>query len=132
MWAVARSAGEELPMTLSRDEIGPGAVRELEGFRALLERLDAKAWATPARCAGWTVADVAGHVVGSMADVVAGRFEGLGSPEVTAREVAERSGRAPRELADELGDATRQFADLFPAFDDAPWASEAPGAGAGT
>ena len=50
------------------------------------------------------MADVAAHVIGSMADVVSGRLEGLGSPEVTAREVAERTGRSPIELATELAE----------------------------
>jgi hypothetical protein len=36
-----------------------------------------------------------------MADVAAGRMEGLGTPEVTEREVTERRGRGPVEL--ELG-----------------------------
>jgi uncharacterized protein (TIGR03083 family) len=116
-------------MTLSRAEIQPGTVQELEDFRALLGRLDAQAWATPTRCEGWTVADVSGHVVGSLADIVAGRFDGLGSAEVTAREVAERKGRAPSELAEELGAATGQFAGLLPAFDDDAWGAEGPAGG---
>ena len=113
-------------MTLSRAEIEPGTIRELEDFRAMLGRLDDQAWATPTRCEGWTVADVSGHVVGSLADIVAGRFDGLGSPEATAREVAERRGRAPSELADELGAATQQFGSLLPSLDDAAWSAEGP------
>jgi hypothetical protein len=42
-----------------------------------------------------------------MADVVAGRLEGLGTPEVTAREVAERRGRSATELADECGEVRK-------------------------
>lgn len=116
-------------MTLSRAEIEPGTIRELEDFRAMLGRLDDQAWATPTRCEGWTVADVSGHVVGSLADIVAGRLDGLGSPEVTAREVAERRGRAPSELADELGAATQQFGSLLPSLDDAAWSADGPAAG---
>jgi uncharacterized protein (TIGR03083 family) len=73
------------------------------------------------------VADVAAHVIGSMADVVGGRLEGLGSPEVTAREVAERQGRSAAELTAELATVTKLAAELAGAFDDAAWAAPAPG-----
>lgn len=119
-------------MTLSRTEIEPGIIAELQSFRELLGTLDATAWATPTRCAGWTVADVSAHVVGSMADVVSGRLEGLGSPEVTAREVAEREGRTPADLAAELDGAMKQATDLLAVFDDAAWAAPAPGGYGGT
>ena len=48
-----------------------------------------------------------------MADVAALRLEGLGTPEVTARQVAERRGRSPGELADELGATIKATADLL-------------------
>jgi uncharacterized protein (TIGR03083 family) len=121
-----------MQMTLSPAEIAPGIQAELAEFKALLETLDDAAWGTPSRCEGWTVADVAAHVVGSMADVVSGRVEGLGSPEVTAREVAERQGRSPGELADELGQVTKQAAELLALFDDAAWQGPAPGGYDGT
>ena len=114
-------------MTLSRTEVLDGLVVELEAFGALIGPLDATAWAAPTRCDGWTVADVAAHVIGSMADVVNGRLEGLGSPEVTAREVAERQGRSPADLASELAQVTKLAADLGAGFDDAAWAAPAPG-----
>jgi len=104
-----------------------GLVEELGAFGELIEPLDADAWATPTRCEGWTVADVAAHVIGSMADVVSGRLEGLGSPEVTAREVAERHGRSPGDLASELVGVTKLASELGEAFDDATWAAPAPG-----
>ena len=119
-------------MTLPRTEIEPGILAELASFHELLEGLDEQAWETPSRCAGWTVANVASHVVGSMADVVGGRLEGLGSPEATAREVAEREGRTPAELAQELTDVTKQATDLLAAFDDAAWNATAPGGYTGT
>jgi len=119
-------------MTLSRAEVTRGLVAELEAFEALIAALDAAAWARPTRCAGWAVADVAAHVVGSMADVVAGRFDGLGSPEVTAREVDERKGRSPGQLAEELAQVTKQAADLAAMFDDATWDGPGPGGYDGT
>ena len=119
-------------MTLPRAEIEPGVLAELESFRGLLETLDEQAWATPTRCEGWNVSDVASHVVGSMADVVEGRLDGLGTPEVTAREVAERKGQTPDDLARELAAVTKQAADLLAVFDEAAWEASAPGGYAGT
>jgi len=119
-------------MTLSRSEVIPGLVTELEAFGALIASLDDEAWATPTRCAGWAVCDVAGHVIGSMADVVAGRLDGLGTPEVTAREVAERKGKSPAELVRELTEATALAAEIAGAFDEAAWEQPAPGGFDGT
>jgi len=119
-------------MTLPRPEVTSGLVSELEVFDGLIRPLDDASWAAPTRCAGWSVADVAAHVVGSIADVVSGQVDGLGSPEVTAREVAERKGRSPAELADELTAVTKLALDLASAFDDATWELPAPGGYDGT
>ncbi|HUI04545.1 MAG TPA: maleylpyruvate isomerase family mycothiol-dependent enzyme [Acidimicrobiales bacterium] len=119
-------------MTLSRSDVIPGLVTELEAFGALIAALDATAWAAPTRCAGWSVGDVAGHVVGSIADVVGGRLEGLGSPEATAREVAERRGKGPGDLVTELTQVTKLAAEIAGAFDDASWELPAPGGYDGT
>jgi uncharacterized protein (TIGR03083 family) len=114
-------------MTLPRTDVVPGLLAELEAFGELISPLDAADWARPTRCEGWAVSDVAAHVVGSIADVVSGQLEGLGSPEVTAREVAERKGRSPAELAQELVAVTKLAADIAAVFDDESW--EAPGPG---
>ncbi|MHB8671922.1 MAG: maleylpyruvate isomerase family mycothiol-dependent enzyme [Acidimicrobiales bacterium] len=119
-------------MTLSRDEISVGLIDELNSFRNLVAGLSPSEWSQPTRCAGWTVADVAAHVIGSMADVTAGRLEGLGSPEVTEREVAERRGRTPTELAEELAGVTKLATDMLGVFDDSVWATQAPGGYDGT
>ncbi len=119
-------------MTLSRTEVVPGLVTELESFGELIGPLDASAWARSTRCEGWAVCDVAAHVIGSIADVVSGRLEGLGSPEATAREVDERKGRSPDELAQELVSVTKLASDLGAAFDDASWETPAPGGYDGT
>jgi len=119
-------------VTLRPDEIVSGFEQEMQAFGDLVASLDAVQWATPSRCAGWTVADVAAHTIGSVADVVAGRVEGLGSPEATAREVAERFGRSPAELADELASARKQVGDLVVLFDDDAWSGPAPGGYGGT
>jgi uncharacterized protein (TIGR03083 family) len=119
-------------VTLGREEIVPGLLGEVDAFVALLGTIDQAAWETPSRCDGWRVADVAGHAVGSLTDVVSGRTDGLGSPEVTAREVAERSGRTAGELADELVQTRKQAADILALFDDTTWAGPAPGGYDGT
>src|SRR5689334_19181542 len=119
-------------MTLPRTDVSDGLLAELDGFEALIRPLTDAQWATPTRCLGWAVGAVARHVVGSMADVAAGRLEGLGSPEVTAREVAERAGRSPAELADECAEVRKAAAGMLPLFDDAAWAAAAPGGYDGT
>ena len=108
-------------MTLSRSEISDGLVEELRAFEQLIRPLSQTELDSPSRCAGWTVGDVARHVIGSMADVTAGRLDGLGTPEVTAREVAERSDRTAAQLADECSDVATAAAALLQIFDDTSW-----------
>jgi len=64
-------------------------------------------------------------VVGQITDVSALRLDGLGTPEVTDRQVRERRGRGPDALADELDASTETAAALAAAFDDQAW--DAPG-----
>jgi uncharacterized protein (TIGR03083 family) len=113
-------------MTLPRDQIEKGFVEELSAFTALVRSLDEQQLDRPTRCAGWTVRDVAAHVAGTLADITAGRFEGLGTPEVTQREVDERAGRTAVQLADELDEVNVASQGLFAAFDDDAWEAEAP------
>jgi uncharacterized protein (TIGR03083 family) len=112
--------------------VSEGLLDELGRFEALLRPLSSEQWNTASRCDGWTVGDVARHVIGSMTDVAAGRLEGLGSPEVTQREVDERVGRSPAELADECAEARKAAAGMLPLFDDAAWAAPGPGGFDGT
>jgi uncharacterized protein (TIGR03083 family) len=114
-------------MALPRTEVTTGLLEELASFKALIGSLTRAEWATPSRCTGWTVGDVAAHVVGGMADVAAFRLEGLGTPEVTARQVAERQGRSAGEIADELGATIKATADLLGAFNEEAWNLQAPG-----
>jgi len=107
-------------------------VAEYRSFTELLRNLSDEDWGTPSRCEGWRVADVAAHVVGQLSDVVNLRLEGLGSPEVTRRQVDERRGRTPVELADELEAATLVASDLVTSFDDDAWAGPVPGGANGT
>lgn len=109
-----------------------GLIDELTRFEELVRGMNEVQCNTPSRCSGWTVGDVARHVIGSMADVAAGRLDGLGSPEVTKREVDERAGRSPAELADECAEVTKAAAGMLPLFDDAAWAGPGPGGFDGT
>jgi uncharacterized protein (TIGR03083 family) len=119
-------------MALARNQVSDGLIEELSRFEVLVRGLGDEQWVQPSRCAGWSVGDVAGHVIGSMADVAAGQLDGLGTPEVTEREVNERRGRSAAELADECAEVTKAAAGLLPLFDDAAWAATAPGGYEGT
>ncbi|HWC35317.1 MAG TPA: maleylpyruvate isomerase family mycothiol-dependent enzyme [Mycobacteriales bacterium] len=114
-------------MVLSRDRVSQGFLDELERFGALIGSLDDEQWERPTRCEGWVVRDVAAHVVGTIADVAAGRLDGLGTPEVTQREVDERRDMTPKQLADECAEVRAAAAALLPAFDATAWDAPAPG-----
>ena len=119
-------------MTLPRDLVIPGMLDEYAAFGALLRSLSDEEWERPSRCAGWRVADVAAHVVGQLTDVTSLRLDGLGTPEATGRQVAERRGRPPGQLADELETGTKAAAELANAFDEAAFEAPAPGGTTGT
>jgi len=126
------TAEEEDEMTLSREVVVPGMLAEYGSFAELVRSMTDEQWATPSRCAGWSVADVAAHVVGQLTDVVNFRLDGLGTPEATRRQVDEHRGRTPGELADELESSTKVVGDLAASFDDAAWVGPVPGGGDGT
>jgi len=119
-------------MALARTVVSEGLLDELGRFEELVRPLSAEQWNSPSRCEGWTVGDVARHVIGSMSDVAARRLDGLGSPEVTQREVDERAGRSAEDLADECAEARKAAAGMLPLFDDAAWAAPGPGGFDGT
>ena len=113
-------------MALQRDIVSDGLLDELERFEDLIRTLTPEEWATPSRCDGWTVGDVARHTVGTMADVVAGRLDGLGSPEVTEREVQERQGHTAAQVADECSELRKASVGLLAAIDDEAWNGPGP------
>ena len=43
-----------------------GFVRALDGFEAVLGAVTPGSWSAPSPCAGWSAADVAGHVIGDL------------------------------------------------------------------
>src|SRR4051794_23173193 len=119
-------------MTLPREEVVVGFQDELSRFEELLRSIGDDEWRSPSRCAGWTAADVAAHVTGQMSDIVNGRFDGLGTPEVTQRQVDERRTKTPAQMADELAEVAKLGADILGTFDAAAWAGPAPAGVAGT
>ena len=119
-------------MTLSIDEVKQGFVTEHEAFIDLISGLTDAEWATPSTCEGWSVGDVAAHVTGTLADILSGNTEGLGTPEVTQRAVEERRGKSPAELADELRTVLKGGQETLGLFDEAAWASPSPGGYEGT
>jgi uncharacterized protein (TIGR03083 family) len=119
-------------MTLPRTVAVPGMIEEYQAFAELLQSVSEEEWQQPTRCEGWRVADVAAHVIGQLTDVVNFNLDGLGSPEVTAREVDERRNRSRLELHDELVASGKLGADLANGFDDAAWNGPLPTGGPGT
>jgi uncharacterized protein (TIGR03083 family) len=116
-------------MALPRETVIVGFNEDHAAFSALVRSLNEHEWRAPSRCDGWTVADVAAHVTGGITDVVTGKLEGLGTPEVTQREVDERKGRSPAEIADELDASLKLGAGMLASFDDAAWNGPVPVAG---
>jgi uncharacterized protein (TIGR03083 family) len=119
-------------MTLPREVVVPGMLAEYRSFSELVGGLSDEEWEISSRCEGWRVADVAAHVAGQLTDVVSLRLEGLGSPEVTRRQVEERRGRAPGDLADEIDSSVKVASDLVSSFDDDAWEAAAPPGATGT
>jgi uncharacterized protein (TIGR03086 family) len=55
----------------SADVVPDEFVRALDGFEAVLAKVAPGRWSAPSPCAGWSAADVAGHVVGDLREVEA-------------------------------------------------------------
>jgi uncharacterized protein (TIGR03083 family) len=89
----------------SREQISATFKETMARFAALVRPLTAEQLATASRCEGWTVGDVAGHYVGSIAEIAAGDLDGQGTPPVTKRQVEARRGYTGAHLADELDTA---------------------------
>ena len=119
-------------MTLSLSEVGPGLQQEYEQFGELICSLSEEEWKTPTRCDGWSAGDVAAHVIGTLADVVNGKLEDLGSPETIARQVEERRGRSPEQLAEELQASGKVASDMVTSFTDELWEMPGPAGVDGT
>ena len=108
-------------MTLAQEKVVSGLIAELRSLRGLVATLTGDECATPTRCEGWTVSDIGAHVTGVMADITAGRLEGIDTQPWYDRQVAERRGRPPQVLVEELDHVIAATEELMAAFDEAAW-----------
>jgi uncharacterized protein (TIGR03083 family) len=85
-----------------------------ERITALVADLtDDQAGAPVAACPGWSVHDVVAHLVGSVADVLAGRMDGVGSPAWTGAQVDARRAVPVTEMLAEWSATAPQFEDTL-------------------
>jgi uncharacterized protein (TIGR03083 family) len=111
---------------LDRTTVLAGIASEYGAFEQLLGSLRADDLTTPSRYAGRTVADLAGHVIGTAVDLAQGRLEGQGTPEAIRRQADERAGRTPKEMAEELATAGPALSALLASLPQDAWAGPAP------
>lgn len=119
-------------MTLGRTEVTTGMIAEYERLAELVRSLSDEEWQTATRCEGWTVADVAAHVSGILDDVVHFRLDDIGSPEAVVRQVHERRGVTPVQLAEELDNNRKLGIDIAHGFTDEAWDGPSPAPGIST
>jgi uncharacterized protein (TIGR03083 family) len=112
-------------MALSREEIIPGLVEELESFGELLRSLGESEWEASTRCEGWRVADVAAHAVGNITYIVEGRVAEMADPNHVNDQVDDRRGKTAAELADELDRGIKGARDLIGILPEEAWAGPA-------
>jgi uncharacterized protein (TIGR03083 family) len=104
--------------TLSRTHIANGSLAEYDAFADLVEGLTEAQWNAAARCEGWQVRDVAGHVVGLAEDTAAG-VPGSRNADEEAAAVRHES---PAGAAARLRAAVASFRALLDVIDDDAWA----------
>jgi uncharacterized protein (TIGR03083 family) len=102
---------------LERTDVALGALEEYESFAVLIDSLDARAWDAPTRCTGFSVRDVAGHVVGLAEDVV----RGVPGSRNAEQEAASVRGDSPARVAARLRAAIESIRPLLDALDDDMW-----------
>lgn len=109
-------------MELTRTETLEGTLAEYDAFADLLDSLSDDEWTRTTRCDGWEVRDVAGHVVATAQDVVAGT-SGSRTPDEEAEAMRAFSAA---EMTTRLREATEAIRAMAVAFDnDDAWASPA-------
>jgi uncharacterized protein (TIGR03083 family) len=119
-------------MTLPQDEVVSGLLAEMRCLAEIVVDLTEDEWATPTRCVGWTVADIGYHMTGVMADITAGRLEGVDTQPWYDRQVAERRGQSPGAVVQELDLVITSTEQLMTALDEVAWNGPAVPGVAGT
>jgi uncharacterized protein (TIGR03083 family) len=104
--------------THSRTHIANGSLTEYDAFATLVEGLTEEQWNAAARCTGWQVRDVAGHVVGLAEDTAAG-VPGSRNADEEAASVRHES---PAGAAARLRAAVASLRALLDVIDDDAWA----------
>jgi uncharacterized protein (TIGR03083 family) len=112
---------------MTKDEIVEGLLAELAALSATIRPLNQREWSGRTRWKDRTVAEVAAHVVGTIADIAAGRVENQGAASVISRQIDERRGREPATLADELDGAMSSATEILRVFPTSAWERPAPG-----
>lgn len=72
-------------------------------------------------CPGWTPKDVAAHLTGVCADILAGRLDGVGTDPWTAAQVDERRSKNLDDVLSEWAEVGEQIEALLPNFPE--WAA---------
>jgi uncharacterized protein (TIGR03083 family) len=108
-------------MPLLQDEVVAGLLAEMRWLHDFASTVTTEEWATSTRCEGWTVFDLAAHVTGVMADITAGRLDGIDTQTWNDRQVAERRGRSSQALLEEMDSVTTATGELMSAFDEDAW-----------
>jgi uncharacterized protein (TIGR03083 family) len=103
--------------TLPRPQVSQGLISEYQAFADLVGSLDETEWATPSRCDGFDVRDVAGHVIGLAEDTAAGKPGSRNAEE----EAASVRTDTPARAADRLRVALGPISALLDGADDAMW-----------
>ena len=84
------------------DEVGWHYLRAQERVDVLLRTLDGEQWErSVCACPGWRVRDVLAHLVGTPEDAIAGRLDGLPTPEQTDEQVERHRRDDPIDLLDQ-------------------------------
>jgi uncharacterized protein (TIGR03083 family) len=103
---------------LPRTVTARGLKDEYEAFATLVASLTADEWASPTRCEGFEVRDVAGHVIGLAEDVAAG----VPGSRTAAEEAASVRDDSPQQAAARLRAAAGPIGALLDGADDEAWA----------
>jgi uncharacterized protein (TIGR03083 family) len=99
-------------MELTQTETIEGMQAQYAAFADLVDSLTEEQWATPSRCDGFDVRDVAGHVIGLASDVAAGVPGSRNAEE----EAASIRGLSPAEAAADLRTTLENLAPLAEAL----------------
>lgn len=106
---------------MDRTDVLDGMREERDRAVAFFEGLSPDAWDAPSLCEGWRVRDVVAHLIGNLADVLAGRLADAGSEAYNRRQVDERAAATTGALLDEWRAAGEKSDALFAAMPPESW-----------